>query len=1244
MSVADPVAAPSSTNTWINGLKWGQRWDSPGDGTTIIYYAVAQSGDLLNYFGDVIAPFTPYAEEVAAISNILQSIEHIINVTFVATSDVDLADIVFASVSDAAIGGYLGTSSPPGEDKNPNTNDWQSLVLVNREAYSMNGGVPDGLSPGGYDYITWLHELGHDLGLAHPHDDGGTSTIFPGVTSAFNDYGNYNMNQGIFTTMSYNDGWVAGTGARGKSGVAQYGWQSTMMALDVATLQLLYGANTSFANGDNTYTLGDENVAGQGYQSIWDTGGSDALVYNGSRNVTLDLRAATLANAVGGGGFVSYVTSGSIIYSGFTIANAVVIENATGGGGNDSLIGNLADNILNGGTGGDSMTGGKGNDTYYVDNILDKIVELANEGLDIVYAAINWILGSNVENLYLEDTALAATGNSSANALYGTDGANILDGKAGTDLLHGFGGDDTYIVDASGDQIFEDADQGTDTATSSVSYALGDNVEKLTLTGSSAINGTGNATANVITGNSGNNILAGLGGADFLNGGAGTDTASYATSAEAVTVGLMTGTASGGDAAGDTFSGIENLTGSNWDDTLEGNGGANVLAGGLGIDTVSYEHASAAVKVSLATTSAQNTAGAGSDTLSGFENLTGSGFNDTLTGNAGSNVLWGLAGNDILNGGAGADTLVGGDGNDTYVGDNIGDVVDEGTGSGTDLVQAAASFDLSATLGEVENLTLTGSAAVNGIGNGLINSIIGNGGANIIEGKGGADALDGGSGTDTVSYASSASGVTVVLNGSTATFGTGGDADGDSIKNFENVTGSALTDILTGNGSANVIDGGAGADAMNGGAGNDTYVVDDAGDTIAELTTGGTDLVKSSIVYSLVGTNLENLTLTGINDIDATGNALANILTGNAGNNRLDGGVGADTMIGGLGDDTYVVGVSGDKVTELAGQGNDTIETALATFSLSALTAVENLTYTGIANFTGTGNALANTISSGVLNDILNGGTGADTLIGWDGNDTYVVDNIGDVVDESTGSGTDLVQSSVSFNLSTTSGDVEKLTLTGSGAINGTGNGFANTIIGNGGANVIEGKDGADILDGGSGTDTVSYASSASGVTVVLNGGTATSGVGGDAEGDSIKNFENVTGSALADFLTGNGSANSINGGAGADTMTGGGGSDSFVFSSLLDPGNIDTITDYSAPSDTMRLDDAIFSALAAGTLSSAAFRVGSAAADASDRIIYDSATGAVYYDDDGTGAHAAQQFATLSIGLSLTNSDFFVF
>src|SRR5262249_17411669 len=163
--------------------------------------------------------------------------------------------------------------------------------------------------------------------------------------------------------------------------------------------------------------------------------------------------------------------------------------------------------------------------------------------------------------------------------------------------------------------------------------------------------------ANVITGNSGNNVIAGLGGADILDGGGGTDTATYATSSAGVNVSLMTGLGIGGDAEGDSLSNFENLTGSGFSDTLEGNSGANVLNGGTGIDTVSYEHAIAAVTVNLATTSAQNTGGAGSDSLSNFENLLGSAFNDTLTGSGGANTIDGGAGNDTLKGGGGADVL-----------------------------------------------------------------------------------------------------------------------------------------------------------------------------------------------------------------------------------------------------------------------------------------------------------------------------------------------------------------------------------------------------------------------------------------------------------------------------------------------------------------------------------------------------------------------------------------------------------
>ena len=275
---------------------------------------------------------------------------------------------------------------------------------------------------------------------------------------------------------------------------------------------------------------------------------------------------------------------------------------------------------------------------------------------------------------------------------------------------------------------------------------------------------------------------------------------------------------------------IENLTGSNFDDTLEGNAGNNNLVGGLGIDTVSYANAAFGRQwpgshgQSRLTTSAQKTVTAGSDTLSGFENLTGSQFNDILTGTSAANVLTGLSGNDALNGGAGGDWMLGGTGNDTYMVDNVGDVVTELDGEGTDTIQSSLSLSL-AGLTFVENLTLTGTAALSGTGNALDNTIIGNSGANVLTGGGGSDTLNGGSG----------------------------------------------------------------ADQMFGGTGNDTYVVDNAGDVVNETGGDGTDTILSSISFSLADPvhaigNIENLTLTGRGAINATGNALNNVLIGNSGN------------------------------------------------------------------------------------------------------------------------------------------------------------------------------------------------------------------------------------------------------------------------------------------------------------------------------------------------------------------------
>jgi len=205
-----------------------------------------------------------------------------------------------------------------------------------------------------------------------------------------------------------------------------------------------------------------------------------------------------------------------------------------------------------------------------------------------------------------------------------------------------------------------------------------------------------------------------------------------------------------------------------------------------------------------------------------------------------------------------------------------------------------------------------------------------------------------------------------------------------------------------------------------------------------------------------------------------------------------------------------------------------------------------------------------------------------------------------------------------------------------------TGDGNANTLSGGNGNDTLDGDDGNDTLDGGSGTDTATYASASSAVTVNLavSGAQNTGGSGSD----TLTGIENLIGSGFNDTLTGDANANTLSGGNGNDTLTGGGGSDSFLIDASLTASNVDTVADFSAANDTMLLDRSVFAALTTlGTLSSSAFVTGTAARDSSDRIIYNSTTGDLFYDSDGTGSTAAVRFAHLNAGLSVTNNNFTV-
>ncbi len=737
----------------------------------------------------------------------------------------------------------------------------------------------------------------------------------------------------------------------------------------------------------------------------------------------------------------------------------VAANNLTGNGLANILNGNAAANVLNGGASADSMTGGAGDDTYFVDDAGDQAIEQDGGGIDHVHSSVSFSLGGHVENLTLTGTGnINGAGNDADNVITGNSGNNTLAAGGGLDQLSGGAGDDIYVIDA-GDSIVEAPGGGTDTVVSSASFTLTADLENLTLSGTDNINANGNSGNNVLLGNLGANILDGGAGADDMRGGAGNDT--YRVDSASDTVTELSG--EGSDMVESSISytlgtnvdsvrllgsGDLNATGNNVGNLLYGNSGNNELNAGLGgdymeggagndiyyiddlddafLDSSGIDEIRSSITFSILNfASIENLALTGSSAIT----ATGNTGNNVLTGNDGQNTLTGGSGNDTLDGGAaGNDILNGGQGDDTFIVNRSGLVLQEVSGQGNDTVRSSITFTLA---NHFENLTLTGTANVDGNGNSVNNTITGNSGNNALVGNGGLDQMIGGLGNDTYTVVSTNDIVTEQLS-------EGIDSVTASVtgytlaNNVENMTLSGSIAAGTGNTLDNVISGNAAVNTLNGGDGHDT--------------------------------------LNGLGGNDT--------LNGGNGNDILDGGIGADSMSGGAGDDTYHINQTGETVTESSNAGTDTIVT---TFQLTGSLAnnVENLTL-GASIVTGTGNTLNNvitgnaannTLSGGDGNDTLNGMAGNDSMTGGAGNDIFVVDSLSDVVTEASGGGTDTVQTSV--QITTWAANVENMTLLGSGNLTITGTTGANVLVGNSGSNSLNGGSGDDTINGGAGNDTL---------------------------------------------------------------------------------------------------------------------------------------------------------------------------
>ncbi len=520
--------------------------------------------------------FTPTM--VAAVEACHTYLSNIANVTFSQVTDPGRSDE--AGQAAIQVGYGMANIDPSAEaytyypdPTDPNVGEggdvWANVVYFNENAQGVSDGTAH-VVPDDYDWMTLWHETGHALGLKHPFNDGSGDPPFFLPRS---------VNSDQYSIMSYTHS--THYEYKDLSGHIHDVYPETYMPDDIAAIQAIYGANTTYNTGDDTYDLSQY---ADHVETIWDAGGNDTLDGSGlTTNETINLTPggySTINND-------DHLTQLTEISQNFAIAYGAVIENVTTGSGNDTVYDNSADNNIQTGAGNDTIWLSTGNDTVGAGDDNDIIhAGAGNEsidggnGTDTVFfagASTGYVGDGSGQNLMdtsghtytlLNDetlkftdgtfngaTALAdqtLTGGVLADKLYGGLGNDVISGGAGNDTLYGYSGDDTldggpgsdvmyggagndtYFVDSTSDHCIDisGVNGGIDTVISSVTYTLGAYLENLTLTGSANINGTGNSLNNVIIGNSGNNLLNGSSGNDTLDAGTGLDTLTGGTGAD----------------------------------------------------------------------------------------------------------------------------------------------------------------------------------------------------------------------------------------------------------------------------------------------------------------------------------------------------------------------------------------------------------------------------------------------------------------------------------------------------------------------------------------------------------------------------------------------------------------------------------------------------------------------------------------------------------------------------------------